>query len=129
VPFGLVTILGYRDACHKGIYPFCANCLQVAKSGVDTIMKRNVVALLALGVLASACSLNQAERRAVTGGAIGAGAGAAGGYMLGYDPITSAAVGAAGGAVLGAVTTPDKEKVVHHYYHPGKKKKHDRHDD
>ena len=44
--------------------------------------------------------------RAVTGGLIGAGAGAAGGALLGGSPATGAVIGGAAGAVGGAATTP-----------------------
>ena len=86
-------------------------------------MKLSAVSLLAGCVLVSACTLNHAERRAATGGALGAGAGAAGGYLLGYDPLGSALVGGAGGALVGALTTPDGGREVHHYHHHNKKKK------
>jgi osmotically inducible lipoprotein OsmB len=69
--------------------------------------KLGVVSLLAGCIFVSACTLNYAERRAATGGALGAGAGAAGGYLLGYDPLGGALIGGAGGALLGALTTPD----------------------
>ena len=52
-------------------------------------IRLGAVSLLAGCVLVSACTLNHAERRAATGGAVGAGAGAAGGYLLGYDPLGS----------------------------------------
>lgn len=44
--------------------------------------------------------------RAVTGGLIGAGAGAAGGALLGGSPATGAVIGGAAGAIGGAATTP-----------------------
>jgi hypothetical protein len=79
-------------------------------------IKLGAVSLLAGCILVSACTMNHGERRAATGGALGAGAGAAGGYMLGYDPLGSALVGGIGGALLGALTTPDRgDREVHHY--------------
>jgi osmotically inducible lipoprotein OsmB len=86
-------------------------------------VRLSAVSLLAGCVLVSACTLNHAERRAATGGALGAGAGAAGGYLLGYDPLGGALVGGAGGALVGALTTPDRGQEVHHYHHHNKKKK------
>jgi osmotically inducible lipoprotein OsmB len=80
-------------------------------------IKLGAVSLLAGCILVSACTMNHGERRAATGGALGAGAGAAGGYMLGYDPLCSALVGGVGGALLGALTTPDRGgREVHQYY-------------
>jgi hypothetical protein len=79
-------------------------------------IKLGAVSLLAGCILVSACTMNHGERRAATGGALGAGAGAAGGYMLGYDPLGGALVGGIGGALLGALTTPDRgDREVHHY--------------
>jgi len=91
-------------------------------------MSTKLRTLVLLGsVLLSACTMNHGERRAVTGGMVGAGAGAAGGYLLGYDPVTTGLLGGAGGALLGAVTTPDQREVHHHYHrHPGDRGKHNR---
>ena len=44
--------------------------------------------------------------RALTGGAIGAGAGAVVGSATGIGPIGGAVVGGVGGAAIGAATTP-----------------------
>jgi hypothetical protein len=61
-------------------------------------------ALASLVALALAgCGETRGER-ALTGGAIGAGAGAVGGAILGYNPLTGALIGGAAGAVGGAVT-------------------------
>jgi len=87
-------------------------------------MKLGAVSLLAGCILVSACTMNHGERRAATGGALGAGAGAAGGYLLGYDPLGGALVGGVGGALLGALTTPDRgggRRDVHPHHHHGKK--------
>jgi len=59
------------------------------------------VCLLALG----ACGTSTTDR-ALSGGAIGAGAGAVGGVLLG-SPVTGALVGGAVGAAAGAVTDAD----------------------
>jgi osmotically inducible lipoprotein OsmB len=62
-----------------------------------------LASLLALAL--AGCGETRGER-ALTGGAIGAGAGAVGGALLGYNPLTGAIVGGAAGAVGGAVTAP-----------------------
>jgi hypothetical protein len=59
-------------------------------------------ALLALG----ACG-NTTGDRAISGGAIGAGAGAVGGLLLG-SPVTGALIGGAVGAGAGALTDEDQ---------------------
>jgi hypothetical protein len=91
-------------------------------------IKLGAVSLLAGYILVSACTMNHAERRAATGGAMGAGAGAAGGYLLGYDPLGGALIGGVGGALLGALTTPDRggREVHHHYRHDRDHYRHDR---
>ncbi|MGE3333922.1 MAG: YMGG-like glycine zipper-containing protein [Rhodospirillaceae bacterium] len=61
----------------------------------------SAVALIALSV--TACGETRGER-ALTGGAIGAGAGALGGAALGFDPLTGAVIGGAAGAVAGAAS-------------------------
>lgn len=67
------------------------------------------VALLAAALLSTAaCSgLNDKEQRALSGGAIGAGAGALVGAMTG-SWVTGAVIGGAGGAAVGALTGKDK---------------------
>lgn len=52
----------------------------------------------------SACVGDTQGERALTGGAIGAGAGALGGAALGYDPLTGAVIGGAAGAAAGALS-------------------------
>ncbi len=61
----------------------------------------SAAALIALSV--AACGETRGER-ALTGGAIGAGAGALGGAALGFDPLTGAVIGGAAGAVAGAAS-------------------------
>jgi hypothetical protein len=46
--------------------------------------------------------------RAVTGGLIGAGGGAALGAVAGFNPAVGALAGAAGGAAIGAATAPGR---------------------
>ena len=67
-----------------------------------------LVAVLAL--LTAGCSnMNNKEQGALSGGAIGAGAGAALGLVTGANPWVLGAVGAASGAVVGAVTNESKD--------------------
>ncbi len=72
-------------------------------------MFRNIataVVLAGLGISLAACGYNPGDR-AVSGGLIGAGTGAAIGAVTGGNPATGALVGGAIGAVSGAVTSPD----------------------
>lgn len=73
-------------------------------------MNRNHITTLTIITLAflSACGDRPGER-ALSGGAIGAGAGAVGGAVLGGDPVTGAIVGGAVGAAAGGLT---KEKDI-----------------
>ena len=61
-----------------------------------------ILSLVALLVIA-ACG-NTQNQRALSGGAIGAGAGAVGAALLDANPVTGAIIGGAAGAVTGAVT-------------------------
>jgi hypothetical protein len=67
-------------------------------------MYKVVIAVAALLAL-SACGRDPGTR-ALTGGAIGAGAGAVVGSATGVGPIGGAVVGGLGGAAVGAATTP-----------------------
>lgn len=62
------------------------------------------VAAIPLGV--AACGSSKSER-AVSGGAIGAGAGALGSAVLGGSAVTGAVVGGAVGAATGVLTDED----------------------
>ncbi len=73
---------------------------------------KKIAALSAVSLLAfslSACVGDTQGERAITGGAIGAGAGALGGAALGYDPLTGAIIGGAAGAAIGA-TSGDRDR-------------------
>ncbi|MGE0424857.1 MAG: hypothetical protein AB7O88_21545 [Reyranellaceae bacterium] len=71
-------------------------------------MRKTILATaLAASVLALGACGNNPGDRALSGGAIGAGAGLVGGALLGA-PVAGAAVGAVGGAAVGALTTPDQ---------------------
>ena len=61
-----------------------------------------IMAVAALTML-SACG-DQPGERAISGGAIGAGAGAVGGALIGADPVTGAVLGGAVGAATGGLT-------------------------
>lgn len=63
------------------------------------------IAIVGLAGMLAACG-NTTGERALSGGAIGAGAGAAGGALLG-DPVTGAVIGGAAGAATGALTDKD----------------------
>jgi hypothetical protein len=67
-------------------------------------MHKVVLAVAAMLALA-ACGRDPGTR-ALTGGAIGAGAGAVVGSATGIGPIGGAVVGGVGGAAIGAATTP-----------------------
>lgn len=70
-------------------------------------MKTNSLKIAAAASLVAfalaGCGETRGER-ALTGGAIGAAAGAVGGAIVGFNPVTGALVGGAAGAVGGAVT-------------------------
>lgn len=67
----------------------------------------HVVAGVIIIVALTACGTNP-ERRALTGGGIGAAAGAVGTAIVGGPVLAGAAIGAAAGAVVGAVSDPRK---------------------
>jgi hypothetical protein len=71
-------------------------------------MKRSISAAIALTAMAltlSACGYSQGDR-AVSGGLIGAGGGAAIGAVTGIGPGAGAVIGGAVGALGGAATSP-----------------------
>jgi hypothetical protein len=73
----------------------------------EVSMRKNVrraVLLLGCALIVVGCGTNPGDR-AVSGGMLGAGAGAIIGAMTG-NPATGAAIGAASGAFVGAVTDP-----------------------
>lgn len=73
---------------------------------------RLAIALAALAPLALAgCSnMTKQEQRALSGGAIGAAAGAAVTAVAGGSIVTGTLIGAAGGAAIGALTGDGKSK-------------------
>jgi hypothetical protein len=73
---------------------------------------KKIAAVTAASLVAlslSACVGDTQGERALTGGAIGAGAGALGGAALGYDPLTGAIIGGVAGAAIGA-TSGDRDR-------------------
>ncbi len=66
------------------------------------VLTTTATAIAAL-MLLSACGESTGDR-AMSGGAIGAGAGDLGGAVLGGDPVTGAIVGGAVGAAAGGLT-------------------------
>jgi osmotically inducible lipoprotein OsmB len=77
----------------------------VTKDRKRDMKKIVVIAIVAL--TATACGHTEGTR-AVTGGLIGAGGGAAIGSATGVGAGTGALIGGAGGAGIGALTTPNK---------------------
>ncbi len=69
-------------------------------------MMKSVIAISCVILSLSACGYNRGER-ALSGAAIGAGAGALGAAVLGADPATGAIIGGGVGAATGAFTDPD----------------------
>jgi hypothetical protein len=66
------------------------------------------IAILAFVALTATACGHTDGTRAVTGGLIGAGGGAAIGSVTGIGAGTGAVLGGVGGAGIGALTTPDK---------------------
>lgn len=64
------------------------------------------VILATLPITLTACGTSKTER-ALSGGAIGAGAGAVGGALTGGSPWAGAVIGGAAGAATGALTDKD----------------------
>lgn len=71
-------------------------------------MKKTYLTILSVSVLGLAACGNTTGERALSGGAIGAGAGAVGTAVTGGNPWAGAAVGGAAGAAVGAITKKDQ---------------------
>lgn len=71
-------------------------------------MLRKLLAVVAMVLLLAACGATRSER-ALSGGGIGAGVGAAGAALTGGDVVTGAVIGGAAGAATGALT--DKKDI------------------
>lgn len=74
---------------------------------IKMLTKSSILCLMAASLL-TGCGDTRGER-ALSGGAIGAGVGAAGAAVLSADPVTGALVGGAVGAATGALT--DKKQI------------------
>ena len=73
---------------------------------------KTISAVLVAGVLLGGCSnLGHQEQRALSGGALGAGVGAAAGVLTGGSIFAGSLIGGAAGAAIGALTTDDQVKV------------------
>lgn len=81
------------------------------------------VAVLLAALSLSACGRSPGER-ALTGGLIGAGAGAGVSAIAGGDPLTGALLGGGVGAVGGAVTAPYRGGYGPPGHHRGRRKGH-----
>jgi osmotically inducible lipoprotein OsmB len=77
----------------------------MAYTGLGSMCRLAGAGLLALAL--AGCGNNPGDR-AVSGGLIGAGGGAALGAVAGFNPAVGALVGGAGGAAVGAATTPGR---------------------
>lgn len=73
-------------------------------------MIRTSIALVAMGLMLSACG-NTPEERGVTGAGIGASAGAVLGAVTGMSVLQGAVIGAVGGGLIGAATTKDTVNI------------------
>lgn len=62
-----------------------------------------IITVLTLAMFISACG-NTKGQRALSGGAIGAGAGTVGAVLLNANPVAGAVIGGAAGAATGALT-------------------------
>ena len=72
------------------------------------MLRKKIVmtAIILLSLTLAGCGSSRTDR-ALSGGAIGAGAGAVGSSLFGGDPLTGAVIGGAVGAGTGAVTHKD----------------------
>ncbi|TXL69643.1 hypothetical protein FHP25_38180 [Vineibacter terrae] len=77
--------------------------------------KKSLAVLPFVALLAAGCG-DTWGKRAVTGGAIGAGSGAVVGAATGMGPLTGAVVGGAVGAGVGAATTPSRRDYNRYGY-------------
>jgi len=71
---------------------------------------RKALIILAAVALVGCAGLTDRQQRVLTGGALGAGGGAAIGALSGGDPLTGAVIGGAAGAVGGALIGDDDRK-------------------
>ncbi|WP_420566214.1 hypothetical protein [Thalassobaculum sp.] len=73
---------------------------------------KTISAVLVAGVLLGGCSnLDNREQRTLSGGALGAGVGAAAGALTGGSWLAGGLIGGAAGAAIGAFTSENEVKV------------------
>lgn len=73
---------------------------------------KTISAVLVAGVLLGGCSnLDHREQRTLSGGALGAGVGAAAGALTGGSWLAGGLIGGAAGAAIGAFTSENEVKV------------------
>jgi len=74
--------------------------------------RQTLAAALALTTVLGGCAdMDPRAQRTLSGGAIGAGGGAAIGYLAGGSALGGALLGGAAGAAIGAFTGPDQVRV------------------
>ena len=74
------------------------------------ILKISIVLFTVLSIIAGCAGLSTREQRVLSGGAIGAGAGAVGSVIVGGNVAAGAAIGAAAGAVGGLIYDESKRR-------------------
>ncbi len=74
------------------------------------ILRTLIIVFLLLGLIAGCAGMSSREQRVLSGGAIGAGAGAAVGAVTGHSVLGGAAIGAAAGAVGGLIVDESKKR-------------------
>jgi hypothetical protein len=74
------------------------------------ILKISIVLFIAISLIAGCAGLTTREQRVLSGGAIGAGAGAVGSAIVGGSVAAGAAIGAAAGAVGGLIYDESKRR-------------------
>lgn len=74
------------------------------------ILRTLIIMFLLLGLVAGCAGMSSREQRVLSGGAIGAGAGAAVGAVTGHSVLGGAAIGAAAGAVGGLIVDESKKR-------------------
>lgn len=74
------------------------------------ILKISIVLFIVLSIIAGCAGLTTREQRVLSGGAIGAGAGAVGSAIVGGNVAAGAAIGAAAGAVGGLIYDESKRR-------------------
>lgn len=74
------------------------------------ILKISIMLFIVVSLIAGCAGLTTREQRVLSGGAIGAGAGAVGSAIVGGNVAAGAAIGAAAGAVGGLIYDESKRR-------------------